>query len=294
MRKHYYALCFILVTIKLIGQEQAADTTLGWKFPTVLNISLSQSSFSDWSAGGENSYSINGLLISNANYKSSNSLWENNLIMAYGLMKQGERELRKTDDNLEISSTYGYKAHNDWYYSSLVQFKTQFSNGYKYDDAAGTKTKLSAFMGPAYFNVSLGMNYAPSKVFSLFIGPISGRTTFVMDTMLSNSGAYGVEPGSKIRNEFGGTMRAILSKEIMKNVNLGSKLELFSNYMDNPLNIDVDWQMLINMKVNKWLSASINLHLIYDDDIKTTKDNIERGPAVQFKEVFGIGLSLKL
>jgi hypothetical protein len=293
MKNTLFIFCTILISINMSAQDQAVDTTLGWKFPTVLNITLSQSSFSNWSAGGENSYAINGLLITNANFKSKMTIWENSLIMAYGLMKQGDRELRKTDDNLDISSKFGYKAINDWYYSGLVQFKTQFSDGYKYDDAAGTKSKLSTFMAPGYLNVSLGMNYAPSKVFSLFIGPLSGKSTFVLDTAFSNAGAFGVDPGKKVRNEFGGSIKAVLSKEIVKNVTLGSKLELFSNYMKNPQNIDVDWQMLINMKVNEWLSASINLHLIYDDDIMTIKDNTEHGPQVQFKEVFGIGLSYK-
>jgi hypothetical protein len=293
MRNSILIFTAFICSLNLSAQEQPVDTTLGWKFPTVINFALSQSSFSNWSSGGENSFAINGLLLSNANFKSQNAIWENNLILAYGLMKQGDRELRKTDDNFEISSKFGYKAINDWYYSSLVQFKTQFTDGFQYDDVAGTKTKISGFMAPAYLNVSLGMNYAPSKVFSLFIGPLSGKSTFIMDTALSNAGAFGVEPGQSIRNEFGGMLRAVLSKEILKNVTLGSKLELFSNYMNNPQNIDVDWQMLLNMKVNKWLSASINLHLIYDDDIKTTENDIERGPMVQFKEVFGIGLSYK-
>jgi hypothetical protein len=148
-------------------------------------------------------------------------------------------------------------------------------------------------MAPAYLNISLGMDYTPSKVFSLFIGPLSGKSTFVMDDELSDAGAYGVDSSKHFRNEFGGTIRAIVNKDIMKNVNLSSKLELFSNYMKNPQNIDVNWQLLINMKVNKWIAASINLQMIYDDDIKTKEDLVTHGAKVQFKEVFGVGLSYK-
>jgi hypothetical protein len=283
-----------LFSLNLMAQEQPIDSTLGWKFPTVINLALSQTSFSNWAAGGENSFAVNGLVLLNANYKSTMALWENNLTFAYGLMKQGDQGVRKTDDRLEFSSIYGYKAFKDWYYSGLVQFKTQVSNGYKYDDVAGTKSKLSAFMSPAYLNVAIGMNYAPSKVFSLFIGPLSGKSTFVLDKELSNAGAYGVDSSKNVRNEFGGTVKVTLNKDIMKNVNLSSKLELFSNYLNNPQNIDVDWQMLINMKVNKWLSASISLQMIYDDDTKTFDGLVEHGAKVQFKEVFGIGLSYKL
>lgn len=295
MKKFGFILLAIILSSRLLAQDVAVDSTLGWKYPTIINFTLSQVHFSDnWAAGGESSYSINGFVGLNANYKSTNSIWENNLALAYGIMKQGEKEVRKTDDNMEFSSKYGYKASKNWYYSALLQFKSQFSEGYKYDDAAGTKEKLSQFMAPGYLNISLGMNYAPSKVFSLFIGPISGRTTFVMDDSLSAAGAYGVDPGKNIRNEFGGSLKAVVNKDIMKNVNLTSKLELFSNYMEKPQNIDVDWQLLLNMKVNKYLSANINLHMLYDDDIKTLQDNGELGGAqVQFKEVFGIGFNYK-
>ncbi|MFN8254848.1 MAG: DUF3078 domain-containing protein [Bacteroidales bacterium] len=293
MKKTITTLLILTFALRIMAQDQKIDSTLGWFFPAVINFSVSQVSFSNWSAGGEPSYSINGLVISSANYKSKMATWDNNLILAYGLMKQGIKEIRKTDDNIEFSSKFGYKAINNWYYSGLVQFKSQFSDGYKYDDAADTKTLLSTFMAPAYLNLALGMNYSPSKVFNLFIGPISGKSTFVMDDTLSNAGAFGVEKGKNVRNEFGGNIKAVLNKDIMKNVNLLSKLELFSNYIDNPQNIDIDWQLLINMKVNKWLSASINLHEIYDDDVKTIENNQTQGPKLQFKEVFGIGLNLK-
>ena len=299
MQKQIILALIISTTIINMGAQETneVDTTLGWKFPSLINFTLSQVSFSDnWSAGGESSYSFNGLTVLAANYKSNKAIWENNLSMAYGVMKQGKKELRKTDDNLEFSSKFGYKTSNKyWYYSSLLQFKSQFAEGFKYDDDAGTKTKLSQFMAPAYLNIALGMNYSPSKVFSLFIGPISGRTTFVMDDTLSAAGAYGVDPGENIRNEFGGTVQAVLNKDIMKNVNLFSKLELFSNYAEKPQNIDIDWQFMLTLQINKWLSTNINLHLIYDDDISTIDENgDERGADIQFKEVFGIGFNYKL
>lgn len=293
MKKPLLIFISFIISANIMAQDEPVDTTLGWKFPTLINLSLSQTSYTNWSSGGENSLAINGLLLLNANYKSSMAIWDNNLTIAYGMMKQGEKELRKSDDKIELSSKYGYKAFNNWYYSGLIQFKTQFSDGYKYDDIAGTKSKLSAFMSPAYLDLALGMDYAPSKVFSLFIGPISGKSTFVMDEELSNAAAFGVDSGKNIRNEFGGSIKVMLNKDVLKNVNLSSKLQLFSNYLNNPQNIDINWEMFINLKVNKWLSASINLQLLYDDDIKTMEDNIVRGAKVQFKEVFGVGLNFK-
>ena len=174
-----------------------------------------------------------------------------------------------------------------------MQFKTQFSDGFKYDDAAGIKTKLSAFMAPAYINVAIGMNYTPSKIFNLFIGPLSGKSTIVLDKDLTAASSFGVDSAKRIRNEFGGSMKALLNVEIMKNVTLNSKLEMFSNYIKNPQNIDIDWLLLINMKVNKFLSTSIILNMLYDDDIKTFEGGVVHGAKVQFKEVFGVGLNFK-
>jgi len=291
MKKILVLLSVCCFAFSMKAQDQAVDSTLGWKYPTVLNIAVSQTSFSNWASGGENSYAINGLLLLNANYKSSMSIWTNNFVLGYGLMKQGDKEVRKTDDKIELSSKFGYKAINKWYYSGLLQFKTQFADGFKYDDAAGTKSKLSTFMSPGYLNIAIGMDYVPSKIFSLFVGPLSGKSTFVMDQQLANAKAYGVDSAKHVRNEFGGSLKAVFNKDIMKNVNLSSKLEMFSNYIHNPQNIDIDWQILLNMKINKYLAASISLQMLYDDDIKTFDGLIEHGAKVQFKEVFGIGLN---
>jgi hypothetical protein len=73
-------------------------------------------------------------------------------------------------------------------------------------------------------------------------------------------------------------------------VNFQSKFELFSDYLKNPQNVDVDWQNLFTMKINDWLATGVTAHLIYDDDIKITDKNGETGPRTQFKEMFVLGL----
>ena len=127
MNKRILLLFFIGFLFFSAAAQEAnskVDSTLGWTFPTMINITVSQVSFSNWSAGGENSYSINSLAGLNADYKAKNAIWENDLILGYGIMKQGEKELRKTDDILEFSSKYGYKASKNWYYSGLVHFNS--------------------------------------------------------------------------------------------------------------------------------------------------------------------------
>ncbi|MCF6242558.1 MAG: DUF3078 domain-containing protein [Bacteroidales bacterium] len=293
MRKFLFLITLTLIIPKVIwAQEEAKkDSTLGWHYRSAGSLSFTQSSFTNWAAGGENSVAISGMLIAGANYKSSKYIWENGIILAYGSQKQGDKEFRKTTDKFEISTKYGYHAVENWYYSGMASFLTQFDKGYEYDDAAGTKTLIANFLSPAYVNIALGMNYKPSKAFSLFIGPLSGRITIVNDTILSTN--YGLKPNETTRNEFGGSVKANLNYDIMKNVNLVSQLTLFSNYNENPQNVDVDWQILFTMKINKYLSATLNLQFIYDDDIIIADKDGNVGPRLQVKELFGLGLAYK-
>jgi len=270
------------------------DTLETWKFGGVTSINFSQVALANWAAGGENSYSLNGFLNFHANYKKDRTVWENTLDLGYGIIKQGEREVRKTDDRLDFTSKYGYKANNNWYYTAALNFKTQFAKGYKYNEDEETKKEISTLMAPGYLLASLGMEYKPNEQFYVFIAPLTGKSTFVLDDSLSNAGAFGVEPGNAVRNEFGGFIKVAITKDIWENVSFNSKLDLFSNYAEEPQNIDVNWEVLIAMKINEFLSANLNTQLKYDDDTKyISEEGTERGPRIQFKEVFGVGLSYK-
>lgn len=293
MKKIYFLFVVGLMSSSLSGIAQE-DTVKLWKTGGVSTLNFSQVSLENWAAGGENSYSLNGMFSLHANYKKDRTSWENSLDFGYGIIKQGSRGVRKTDDKLELTSKYGYKSSSNWYYSGAFTFKTQFDEGYKYNDEAGTKAKLSEFMAPAYVLASLGMDYKPSDHFTLLVSPVTGKSTIVMDDSLSNAGAFGVDPGKNMRNEFGGFIKIAYNKEIWTNVTLNTKLDLFSNYIDEPQNVDVNWEILISMKVNEYLSANFNAQVIYDDDTKFIgKDGVEHGPRIQFKEVLGIGFSYK-
>lgn len=289
-----FTILILILTYALFvqAQEEEADTTSLWKTDGTTTLNFSQVSFENWAAGGENSYSFNGMFNFSANYKKERTSWDNSLDVGYGIIKQGGRDVRKSDDKLEFTSKYGYKSSSDWYYSGAFSFKTQFDKGYNYDEDAGTKKQISDFMAPAYILLSLGMDYKPSDHFTLLLSPLTGKTTFVLDDSLSSSGSFGVEPGEKIRSEFGGFVKVGFKQEIWENVNLNTKLELFSNYFEEPQNIDVNWDVLISMKINEYLSANLNTQIIYDDDINFVDDEGNKhGPRIQFKEVFGVGFS---
>jgi hypothetical protein len=282
-----------------------ADSTLGWKKGGVLVVNLAQTSLTNWAAGGENSVAINGMFSGFANYKKGKSVWDNSLDLGYGILKQGKNSsFRKTDDKFDFLSIYGRDAFKNFYYAGLFNFKTQMAPGYNYPDVSN---KISDIFSPAYLLIALGMDYKPNNYFSAFIAPITAKFTFVNDKKLSDEGAFGVTPGKKSLFEFGGYLRAIYSRndfktEFLKNVSFTTKIDLFSNYLKKPQNIVINWETLIALKVNKFISASINTQLVYDDKVRVPFDVNRDGiispgegirSKVQFKEILGIGLSYK-
>ena len=213
--------------------------------------------------------------------------------VGYGLLQQGkDKGFIKTDDRFDLLSKYGQKAFSDFYYTVLVNFKTQFAPGYNYPNDS---VRISNFLAPAYLLGAVGLNYQPNSYFNAFIAPVTSKMTIVNDDALSAAGAFGVTPGEKTKTEFGGYARIIYSRndfksELLKNVAFTTKLDLFSNYLKDPQNVDVNWENQIALKVNKYISVNLNTHLLYDADIL-----YEGGPArVQFKEILGVGFSMKL
>lgn len=281
-------ICFIAIS------QEKQDTSY-WKKGGMISISFSQTSLTNWSGGGDNAVSTNSQLNLFANYNKGKNSWENKLNLEYGLVKQGDEGVRKSIDKLEYFTKYGYKNGGHWYYTALFDFKTQFAKGYNYSSEEGVEdVKISNFLAPAYMNLSVGMDYKPSDVFSAYISPVTGKMTVVNDDDLSDKGAFGVDPGDKFRSEFGAFSKLSLNKDIMENVNLKSTLDLFTSYSDSFGNIDVTWEVLLNMKINSFLTATVNTSLVYDDDIDYYDvGGNNRGPRIQFKEIIGVGLAYK-
>ncbi len=290
MKNLIATIVFFLAAAGLTAQE-SKDTTY-WKVTGQASVNFSQVSFSNWIGGGKNSVSGVGLFDMSANYRKNKIQWENTLKTGYGLMKEGENEVVKTDDKLELNSKLGVETNNEHLlYSAFVNFLTQFADGYKYPN---TTDKISGLFAPAYLTLATGIDYKPSEMFSLFVSPVSGKFTFVTDEKLSEEGAFGVEEGKKARAEMGATVKSEFKTPVMKNVNLSTTLSLFSNYFNEPQNIDVNWDVAVNMKINDYLSANLLTNLVYDHDILIPLDNQgNTGRRVQLKQLFGVGLSYK-
>jgi len=289
-----FLLMFMIIPVYAQDEsENASDTTEGWKVKGTFGIGFSQVSLTNWVAGGENSVSGNISLRVGADYKMGKHSWTNFLLTSYGLQKLGKSDFQKNEDIIELNSKYGYQIGKKWHYAVNMNLRTQLSPGYRTPEDS---IKGSDFFAPAYIVLSTGFDYKPNDNFSILLAPVAGKFTIVADDFLSSIGAYGVDPGSTSRSEFGGFIQLIYTKEnLIKNVNFINNLNLFSNYFENPEKIDVNWQMIFDLKVNKFLTASLTTHLIYDYDIKFAEmvDGQEvLTDKVQFMEAFSLGLTV--
>ncbi len=283
---------FLFATIAGTAQEQTDEKGYvdgKWVTTGVAGINLSQTALSNWSAGGENSLAGNAYLNGKLLRKSGNWLWQNTLVLEYGLSNNRSDGTRKTNDFIGLATQLGYSTNNVWFYTGMADLKTQFARGYNYPD----KTQyISTFFAPAYSTVSVGLEYRPKANYSIYLSPIAAKLTFVEDDYLSSIGAFGVDPGDRFRAEMGAYLKGRIEQQLMENVKLVSIADFFTSYDDQFGNIDVNWDVLISMKINKFLSASLNTTLKYDNDVKTTDDTgAIRGAKVQFKEILGIGLA---
>ena len=285
------------------------DSTSHWKKINNIQLLFTQNAFVNWSAGGNNSMS--GLIKTHftRNFENDHTAWFSEFKGSYGLNKEASRELRKTEDLIELNSTFGYKTQvaSNWYYSTKFNFRTQFSNGYKYPD---TDKPISKFFAPAYMFIGIGTEYS-SKNHSLkiYISPITNKTTFVLDQTLANEGAFGVKPatynnsnvlltkGENTKMEFGTLLTGEWNTKVMENIKMANRINLYSDYLHNYGNIDVNWELNFDLTINKYISANVGTQLLFDDDVKQKKDINNDGilellgAKIQLKQLLGIGFN---
>ena len=213
------------------------------------------------------------------------------LFRSIGYVKTTSLGTRKADDRIDLISKYGYEIWGKWYLSALANLRTQFTNGYNYPEI-DSAVKVSTFFAPAFALLSLGLDYKPNDDFSLFLSPVTNRFVIVLDDSLSAQGAYGVEPGENARYEIGAYVSATYKKELVKNLTYKGKLDLFSNYRNNPKNIDLFMTNLFSMNFFKGLSATVGLDMVYDDDVRIFGPE-SNSPRMQVRQYIGIGYAAK-
>lgn len=284
----------------------------GWAKGAFFNSSFTNVGLSNWAAGGQSSVSVGVTANTFAIYKDSNQTWENYLDMAWGSLRNGNAKNEdgsvnrffKNEDKLMFLSKYGRTINSKLNYTSLLQFNSQFFQGFApFNTTTNSRGQhISNILAPAFGLLSMGVDYKPTKYLSFYVSPATGKFTIVNEQRLADQGAFGVKaaekdelgniltPGQKFRAELGWYLNLQFNKEIMKNITMRSRLDLFTNYQTPDLT-DVNWEVTINMKVNKYITTSIFTHLIYDDDIDTNPESAMVNPAIQFKHVLGVGFS---
>ncbi len=274
------------------AQHFNRDST--WTYGGSFSVSMNQAALVNWSAGGENAVGLNVDLEYYADYKEGRELWNSRIDLEYGLNDTETSGTKKTADRIYLSSTYGYEIGNNWYVSAFGTFETQFTDGYKYSTVNGVEVKeeISTFMAPGYLTMGVGFTWTPKSWFLMTVSPAAYRGVFISDGTLSEN--YGLEAGCNYRTEFGANADFEVNVPVMQNVKLFSQLNLYSNYMEDAQNVDVNWKLKLDMTINKWLSASIGTTLIYDDNILIANSEGVKAPRVQFQELLGIGLNIKM
>ncbi|MGN0002305.1 MAG: DUF3078 domain-containing protein [Sphingobacterium composti] len=292
MRKIIFLILVIYSTNTAFAQ---IDTAKNWTIKGENTFLINQSSFTNWAAGGVNSFAGNVVLNYDFNYKKDKWSWDNKVLAAYGQTFQKETDWRKNDDRFALNSLLGYQLTDKWLYTFFTNFNTQFAKGYKYDESGNGELTSSGF-SPAYLSFGPGMAYKESDNFKINLSPASARFVFVTNPDIDET-LYGLDAGAKSRFEFGASLDAYYKKDIMENVAFENILRLYSNYLENPQNVDIDYTANLFMKVNKFITVNAGVQLIYDDNTKipTFENGVKAGedPKLQVKQVVGAGITYK-
>lgn len=286
-----------------------------WSYKGRYNLVMNQISFSDWATGGENAISGMARIDYYLKYKKNKFTFEQDAHLAYGIAGYSDKGIEKTDDKLDVSLSAGRNISKKWDFAGMFIFKSQFTKGYKYPDDSDV---VSTFMAPAYLTISAGFNYKPSKHFQLFLSPLSGKLTFVLNQDLANHGAFGVQkavydslgtllvPGRKYLGVLGVNILCTYEAELMKNIDFRTHLNLYNNYLEPRVDmrwqLDMDWNNRVTFKINKYFATVFYLHLRYNpkvlfpeyqmvNDVNTV---VSERTKLQVKESLGVGFTYKI
>jgi hypothetical protein len=277
--KRLLLLPLLLSSLTSIGQESEKDTISEqqWKIHGRFDFIFNQSSFSNWSSGGENTVAGNININYDFNYKKKNINWDSRILAAYGSSYVGEKGYRKTDDRFEFNSILGIKVNNYWFISFIGNFKAQFTKGYDYKKEP--EVLVSNFLSPAYLTFGPGLLWKKSDDLNFNIALATARYTFVDDLF---SGQYGVKEGRNTAFSLGFNLSGYYKFMLMTNIEMENIFTVYSDYLADVGNIDIDYQTNIRFKVNKHIKMHMTFHAIIDDNASSR---------IQFRQLFGLGLN---
>ncbi|MCH3881280.1 DUF3078 domain-containing protein [Tenacibaculum aquimarinum] len=277
MKNVYFSIiCIFLISVSVFGNH-STDSIQKWYIKGKFTFLFNQSAFSNWTSGGDNTIAGNVNINYDFNYKKGKWNWDNKIITGYGLSHVDDKGFRKTNDQFEYNSLLGLKSKGLWFFSFFNNITTQFTRGYDYSETPAKPT--STFFSPAYISFGPGLLWKKSDDYRVNIAPATSRFTFVSEEF---SGKYGVDVGETNSYSLGFNLSTYMKFDLMENINMENIVAIYSDYLNHPENIDVNYQMNLLFKVNRYFSMNMTLHAIVDDN--TSK-------RIQFREVFGLGLS---
>lgn len=293
----------IALPMFMTAQEQEADTINGWKSEGTVSLLINQAAFNhEWQGGGTTNYSGNLKVTYDLNYRQNQTSWDNRLLLDYGISKnKDDKYSRKTNDRLEINSILGQQIQDsNWYYSFFTNFKTQLAKGYVFDkdldpEDEGYRTEVTHIFSPAYLQFGPGMLWKKNNNLYVNIAPATAKFVFVdkkftyvdesvpgaLDAYNENK-YFGIDANKSYRFEFGASISGYSKLTIVENVVMENILNLYVNYLEEPQNIDIDYLMNLNMKINQFITTNLTFQAIYDD-------NAARG--FQIREALGVGVT---
>jgi len=286
---------------KLLDVQRIIVKRKYWKYRTESSLILNQSALTNWVKGGENSIATALDVTGYADYNNKllKTTSNNYVRMKLGFMASGDNPIRKNLDLLETNSKLNHKAFGKFDFSGIMLFKTQTLKGYNYPNDS---VPVSKFMNPAILTIGFGLDYKPNATTSLNFSPLSYKGTFVPDTANIDQTKYGIDKDKKSLNETGVSFMVSNIYKPVKNITVTNRIQLFTNYIHNPLNIDIDWETIVVANINWFTDVRFNTHLIFDDDTKTVELDKDKNPVlrpdgtqkktarIQFKEMLGFSL----
>ena len=267
-----------LDSIKKREDDRKKNLIKEWTVNGRLAFIFNQASFTNWTAGGENNVAGSINVNYDFNYRNEKLKWDNKVIASYGSTHLSNQGYRKTDDRFEYNSVLALKnSTKSWYFSFFTNFISQFTRGFDY--SKDPKLEVSSVLSPAYLSFGPGILWRKNENLRVNIAPATSRLTFVSKPF---SGMYGVPEGKTSMYGLGFNLSAFLKFKVMKNVTMENIIALYSDYLDNPQNIDINHQMNFYVGINKYLSTNLTLHLISDTNASSR---------VQFRQLFGLGVN---
>lgn len=299
-----------------VKSADITDSAKYWKFTGMTGLNASQTQFWNWAAGGNNN--ITAVIYANLtlSYKKNNVSWDSNLDTEFGELYSADLKpsWRKSNDKLNFMTKFGYQLAKSWNLTALGSFRTQYAPGYEYaNNDAGDKTLISRWASPSYTELSIGIDWKPNDIFSIYVSPVAGRLTFCRDSTLRER--YGLPEktdgnGNLYRPmadaALGLSIKGGINYTLVKNMKIITAVSLFTPYTSKTQkfgNFDVDWDFAISYNFLKVLSVSLMTSLKYYDQVMIPGKNWngQTGPngeqwagypaqRVQFKEMLGIGI----